>query len=320
MSRVLLILCVSLSLSSGCKEQEPLPEPAPTPKSVLMVADKSVETPVRLAIGTKGESSLRVVLSSAPLTCAKLRKSYPERPASGKAFVLDFWLVRPLEADGKLGDWTFRSAYLEDGEDGRGLAARAALLDGVREGNGKVSIQGLDMALGDGPREILWDGQLDAEDCGRVAREEADRPQPTLTWSIADQPIEVHGASLRPDGPRYLLRFSRAPHNCNTVFTEGYDVYLDLALDGDPPKVVLASLNGDQFPSTPSRSGGLDALRIELDPKSEGLDGSGHFKAKIDGDVDLRGYKMKLHGAFEALRCTLRGESAGPSPSSSAGR
>ena len=132
MSRALLIPCVALSLSSGCKEQEPLPEPAPTPKSVLMVADKSVETPVKLAIGTKGERSLRVVLSSAPLTCAKLRKSYPERPSSGKAFVLDFWLVRPLEQDGKLGDWSFRSAYLEDGEGGRGLAARAALLDGVR--------------------------------------------------------------------------------------------------------------------------------------------------------------------------------------------
>lgn len=320
MSRALLIPCVVLSLSSSCKEQEPIPEPTPTPKSVLLVADKSVDTPVKLAIGTKGESSLRVVLSSSPLTCAKLRKSYPERPSSGKAFALDFWLVRPVEPDGKLGDWTFRSAYLEDEQGGRGLAARAALLDGVREGNGKVRIEGLDLALGDGAREILWDGHLDAEDCGRVERSEPDRPQTALTWSIADQPIEVHGASLRPDGPRYLLRLSRAPHNCNTVFTEGYDLYLDLALDGDPPKVVLASLNGDQFPSTPSRSGGLDALRLERDPKSEGLDGSGHFKAKIDGAADLRGYKMKLQGTVEALRCTIRGESTAPAPSSSAGR
>jgi hypothetical protein len=228
--------------------------------------------------------------------------------------MLDFWLVRPIEQDGQLGDWTFRSAYLEDEDGGRGLAAHAALLEGVRESNGKVRIQGLDVALGDGTRDILWDGDLEAENCGRVDRSEPDRPQKELDWRIADVPVEVHGVSLRPDGGRYVLRFSRAPHNCNTVFTEGYDVYLDLALDGEPPKVVLASLNGDQFPSTPSRSSGLDALRLELDG---GLEGSGHLKGKIEGTVDLRGYKIKLGGAFEALRCTLR---ATPAPSSSTGR
>jgi hypothetical protein len=304
-----------LAMLAACKERKPpVPDAGPPAPSIgLTVAERHLETPTRLAIGTEGETSWRIVLATAPLSCAALRKRYPERPETRAGTLLDFWLARPIEPSGEPGAWAFRSGFITDDEGDRGLGARGAMLDSVTAKAGRLRVEDLELALTDFRSEILWTGDLDAELCGRVARRETDRHQDELELRIGDTPIEVRGMSLFASDKRLLLRLSHGPHDCNSVFTEGYDLYVDLTLDGDPPKVTLVSLNGDAFPETPSRSEGLESLNLEIDGE---LDDSGPLRGKFEGAADIRGYKMAVEGSFEALRC-VEGGSAPAAPSGS---
>ena len=64
-------LCVVLSALWGCDEPKAAPAPPPpTPRSTLIVADKPVETPTKLAIGTEGESAVRIVPPAMPNSSA----------------------------------------------------------------------------------------------------------------------------------------------------------------------------------------------------------------------------------------------------------
>jgi len=259
-----------------------------------------------MVLGTEGEGALRVIVSTAPLPCAYFTAAYPERPAYRAGSQLDFWLMQPVESDGKPGRWSFRSAYFVDVHGGRGLTTRAAMLDDVLVLGDTVTIKGLELALSDGRArsEMLWNGDLEAKDCGRVARKETSRPQQELTLTLAGAELAINGATVRPSGDQHFIRLTRAPHDCDSIFTEGYDMYIDLVVKGEPPKLQFASLNGDVFPESPSGSDGIEKLGFVIDGP---LGGDGAVKISADGTLGLRGYQLGMKGSFEATRCNLPG-------------
>jgi hypothetical protein len=317
------LACAALAACDGSKDPA-LDAAPPPPASGLRIADEARPLATALALGSDGETSLRVSLATDALECAALEKSYPERPNVKSGALVDFWLVRPLEADGSDGPWSFRSGYLSDARGGRGLSAHAAMLDDVSVAGDRITVRGLDLALGD-PRtghEVMWTGTVTARDCGRVPREAAahDRPQSELEVSVAGRTLAIHGATVHRLGQQVHLRLTRAPQRCESATTEGYDFFLDLVLRGDPPAFAFAALQGDLFPATPSGSPGREPFKLTVDGD---LDGAAPVKVEVEGKLDLRGYATSLRGRFEALPCNLASDappatSASGSPSGSA--
>jgi len=298
------VLVASLTGCDGKPQQTTLTtatvSAGPTPTTGLRIADKAVTIKSRLAIGTEGEDALRLTLSSSETSCEQLRATYPGPPAPETGTRFDFWLNRPLEKTGSFGPWTFRSAVLVDGKGDRGLHTQAAQLDAVTSTEGRVTVKGLDLASLDGQRQVMWTGDLTAEQCPRVARKEQDRKQDKLTLTIAGKPMAIHGAVVAPKGDQHFLRLTRAPSDCDSVFTAGYDFYLDVVVKGDPPKLQFAALQGDIFPDDPSGSGGREDFVFETDGL---LGGDETVAAKLAGKLDLRGYEVVFKGSVEAIRC-----------------
>jgi hypothetical protein len=176
------------------------------------------------------------------------------------------------------------------------------MLDDVLVSGDSVIVKGLEVSLQDRSDKglVQFQGDLRARHCGRVARKEQDRPQEKLKLSIGREPITVRGASLHPEGKSHYLRLTRAPHACDSAFTEGYDFYLDLALVGDPPKLKLGALLGDVFPDTASGSKGKEAFDVKTDSP---LSGTGELRVTLKGALELGGYRVVLDGEVNALRC-----------------
>jgi hypothetical protein len=184
------------------------------------------------------------------------------------------------------------------------LLARGAMLDDVAVSGDAVVIKGLELALqerGTEGRLLQYHGDLQANLCGRVARKEPDRPQPKLELTVAGVALAVHGASVRPEGKRHYLRLTRAPHRCDSAFTEGYDFYLDLAFAGDPPKLELAALQGDVYPESATGSKGRESFQFASDGP---LAGRGEVGITVNGTIDAGGYELHVAGELKALRCT----------------
>lgn len=288
----------------GCKrdaDENSLPSAAPEPKTGLSIGDVHIEAKQLFAIGTAGESAWRMVVATGGVDCDKLKNTYPDRPGPA-GVMLDFWLMQPLESDGSAGRWSFRSAYLTDDGGGRGLTTRGAQLDDLLEAPDQIIVKGLELACQDRDGKMVQlTGPVTAKSCGRVERDEESRPQEELSLRIAGQPYAINGASVRPHGDQFFLRLTRAPHRCESVFTEGYDFYLDIALKGEPPKVQFAALLGDIFPADPSGSKGKESLKLDIDGP---LTGDGDVTISIDGTLDVGGYPTVLAGKLAARRCT----------------
>ena len=266
-----------------------------------------------LAIGTQGERAWRISIATEALSCEDLVAAYPQRPTATNGEIFDFWLAQPLGNDGKPQHWSIRSAFVTDALGGRGLVTRGAMVDNVRDDGDGLALKGLELALQDrkkGKRLIGYTGNLKAKRCKRVSRKEATRPQTKLKLTIAQRPISVTGASIRPSGSNYILRLTREPHSCTSVFTQGYDWYLDITLSGTPPTMKFAALQGELFPETPTGSKGKDTF--ELKPAGA-IDGRGPWKLKLDGQLDLTGYQVRLAGDLSALRCIPSAASTSPS-------
>lgn len=287
---------------AGCDDEtkrDAMPTATP-PQKGLSIDDAAVATHPALAIGTEGETSLRIVVPLAPLSCEALRAAYPDRPVGE---YVDFWLRRPVEADGRPGLWAIRSAFLQDHRAGRGLTTRAALVDDVVAAADGKELRGLELALQDRARLLNWTGNMSVRDCGRAPRPETDRPQPDLDVTIAGETIAIHGATIRPEAGKLYLRFTRAPHACSTVFTEGYDFYLDVALEGDPPRVAFAALQGDVFPGDPAGSKGKESFVVKSE---DDLRGTGEIDVTLGGKLGLGDYTVSIEGTAKVLRCTPR--------------
>jgi hypothetical protein len=299
MARLLLLL-VPLLLA-GCDDEKKVGyAPTATPVRLGMLSDdEPVRTEPALAIGTEGERSLRVAIPLRPLSCEALAKAYPKRP---EGEFIDLWLRRPLEADGTEGPWSVRSLYLQDHREGRGLITRGAMIDDVLALPDGHKLVGLELAAQDQKRLWTWTGDLVVKDCGRVPRPEPDHPQPELSISLSGQRIPIHGATLRPEAGKLYVRLTRAPHGCNTVFTEGYDFYLDFAFEGEPPRLAFAALQGDAFPADPSGSLGRESFVVESDAP---LAGSGDLELTLRGKLELGSYPLVVAGKALVKRCTL---------------
>jgi len=319
-------LALSLPLLlAACDESST--ETAPTaaaPKTGLFEGDSVLPHQPALAVGTEGETSWRVTIPTGVggVDCAALLEAYPERPR-GAVYAIDFWLRQPLEPSGQAGPWGIRScfAYEKDGT-GRGMTMRGGLVDDAAKTGDTLQVKDLELAVQDQTRHFLFSGDLPVKICGRKKRPEKDRLQPDLKLTIADIPVEVHGASLRPEAGKIYLRLTRAPHECGSVFTEGYDFYLDLALDGakggdedEPPqpKVAFAALQGDLFPGDPSGSRGKDSFTVKPE---DAMTGTGEVAVALDGKLELSGYPVTMKGEVTAIRCTPA--HAKPAPSASA--
>jgi hypothetical protein len=267
-----------------------------------MVADQPVAHQAVLAMGTKGETAIRVTLSTAPLSCEGLASGFPGGTVLSGAMVLDVWLMQPLEADGTLGHWSFAGAQWADSRGRRGLTAQGAQVGELTVTGKEVQISRLELALQDGTtgKSVMWTGDMTASQCPSVARREPDRPQDKLILSVADQRLPVHGATLHPNEKQHFLRLTRAPHDCASDVAEGFDFYLDLTLEGQPPALKLGSLQGAIFPSFPSGSAGRESFKVAADGP---LDGPGEVTLELSGSLDLRGYQTKLAGQVTAIRC-----------------
>ncbi len=272
------------------------------PATGWSIDDQPVAHQAALAIGTKGETALRITLSTAPLSCDSLASGFPGGAMLTGATLLDVWLMQPLQADGSLGHWSIAGAQVADSKGRRGLTAQGAQVGELTVAGQDVHIKRLELALLDGTtgKTIMWTGDLTASHCPRVARDEADRPQAKLILSVAGRQLPVNGATLHPNGQQHFLRLTQAPHDCASDVAEGYDFYLDLTIEGEPPALKLASLQGAIFPSFPSGSTGRDGFKVEADGP---LDGPGEVTLKLAGSLDLRGYQTKLTGEVSALRC-----------------
>ncbi len=272
------------------------------PTTGWTVDDQPMEHKVALAIGAKGETALRITLSTAPLSCESLANSFPGATVMSGATLLDIWLMQPLETDGSQGRWSFAGAHLADARGRRGLTAQGAQVGALTVTGQDVHIRGLELALQDGTtgESVMWTGDLTSRHCPRVARNEPDRPQNKLTLSVADTKLPIHGATLHRNGKQHFLRLTRAPHDCASDVAEGYDFYLDLTIQGSPLALVLGSLQGTIFPSFPSGSTGREAFEVEADGP---LDGPGEVTLELAGSLDLRGYQTKLGGEVTAIRC-----------------
>lgn len=291
----------------GCDEPKKKPLPA-APKVIegLSIGDEPVKAESLLALGTEGESTWRITVASDKVTCAQLIEAYPGRPEGLKGTRVDFWLMQPMEPDGSRGPWSFRSAYISDEEGERGLAASGAGLEGLDAGLDTITVKGLELACQDRKAMVMWNGPLKAKNCGRVPREEEDRPQEDLKLTIAGETIPIHGATVRPQGDKFHLRLTRAPHRCSSVFTEGFDFYLDVAFSGgkekdSPLKLEFASLMGDIFPGDPAGSKGKESFELSAE---DVVTGTGEVELTLKGKLDVGGYPVSFDGKVSALRCT----------------
>ena len=297
-----------LAATGGC-EDKPDPFALPSsqpPKKGLVIADEEVATSAALAIGTEGETAWRVVVSTTPLSCQALRAAYPERPKAKGGKVLDFWLMQPLEADGKRGPWGFRSAFMTDTEGERGLTTRGAMLSDLSENGEHITIKGIDLACQDKQDMIMLSGDLAVESCGRVPRKEDAKEQPELKLEVAGQPLTIRGATVRPQGKDHILRLTRAPHRCSSVFTEGYDFYIDITFEGGtddtPTRLKFVSLLGDVFPGDPAGSKGKESFVLK--PEQSVVGTVGDVPIVLEGKLEVGDYPVTFAGKVKAGRCT----------------
>jgi hypothetical protein len=304
----LLVLLVSSAVLGGCQDpKKDAPPVAPTgPIEGLSIDDVAVETGAYLAIGTEGEQAWRVTLATADLSCEQLTKAYPERPEGLAGKRIDFWLMQPLLTDGQLGPWTFRSAYVMDPDGERGLTTRGAQLDDVVPTPDGITVKGLELACQDQRAMVMWHGDVQAKSCGRVARKEEGQAQEGLSLKIAGRSFAIRGATVRPQGKNFHLRLSRAPHSCNSIFTEGFDFYLDVVFsggdeEGEQPTLKFASLLGDIFPGDPAGSKGKEAFVLQT---AEPVVGEGDVEMTLKGTLDVGGYPTSFDGKVKARRCT----------------
>jgi len=275
---------------------------ASRPSSPWTVGDQPVKHVAALVTGTQGETALRLTLSTAPLSCDSLAASFPGGAVVTNATLLDIWLTQPLEKSGQPGPWSLAGALLTDGKGRRGLTTQGAQVAELSITGQDVHIRGLDLAALDGAtgRTVMWSGDLAASLCPKIARQEADRPQDKLELSVAGTKLPIHGATVHQNGKQHFLRLTRAPHDCATDVAEGFDFYLDLTMQGAPPALQVASLQGAIFPDSPSGSTGRDTFTIEADGP---LDGTGVVTLKLAGSLDLRGHATAVKGEVTALRC-----------------
>jgi len=316
-SSLLLVLLFPWLLA--CSRDTPNAQPTPTVTASASnaaafpwtIGGKGVEIGTALAIGTKEQRSWRVSVSTGGLSCEQLAASYPDTlPANKDHQRLDMWFVQSFAKDGRDGPWNFRSASFSDHKGERGLRAQGSLLNDVSRSGSRLRIDDLELALQDrrGSQLINYSGSLEAEACTRVARAEADRPQPQFSLRIAKKTFAVRGATLRPEGAARRLRLTGVAHNCRSALTQGYDWYLDILLAGKPPTAKLVSLQGDRFLDEPARSKGLDSLQLQLRETPH----AAHLK--LEGSIKLGDYQLQFKGPLRASRCKLAPDSKPHSP------
>lgn len=261
------------------------------------------EPTATFAIGTEGETSWRITLALGPTDCASLRARYPEHAASAGS--LDLWFVQPVGVHGERQAWSLRGGYANGLNAGRSLIARGAMVDSVTANETSVLAQKVEFALQEreeSGRLYRFDGSLAATNCGRVVRPEVDRPQAKFVLRIGSDAVPIHGASLRVEGTRHYLRLTRAPHRCDSAFTEGYDFYADLALEGAPPRALFVALLGDVFPESATGSKGKESFSVKAQNWNGG---TGNVVLDLAGTLDAGGFIVEFQGEVSALRCTV---------------
>lgn len=292
--------------SAGCDRTattEPPPHTTATARSPegWRIDGEGFQPATVLALGSEGESSWRLTVARTSLGCDDVRRRFPEHAPGPDA--IDLWVAHPLAPDGTREGWSYRSAVWTTAQGSRSLVARGAMLEELTEHDDAVIVRGLEIALeerGTNRRLVQFEGDLRATNCGRVRRPEAVRPQPKLVFSVSGQAIPVLGATVRIDAGRRILRLTRAPHRCDSVFTEGFDFYADLAFEGTPPRLVHVALLGDAFPETATGSKGRESFVL----RSSNLDApGGDARLDLHGTIDAGGYAVTVEGTVQAQRC-----------------
>ncbi len=314
-----LLLVAVWSAESGCRRAESKPVngrsgsttrstmPAaarakPAAKTGLEIHGKRIPVAAALAIGTQDQGAVRLTLATAAVDCQTLSSEYPGRSSNFGANRIDVWVARPQRSDGGLEPWTYRSGWLVDSRSARPLVARGAQVDDVRVEAASVRVQGLDLALQDGQREIYFTGDLIAKNCGRRPRPETKRPQKKIQLRIAGREQKVLGATIRTKGQLDILRLTAVAHDCASSFNEGFDWYIDLALEGVPPMLRFATLQGDQFPDSVAGSRGRESFAVKVEKPSAK---SQEVDISLSGKLDLSGFRTELNGRLTALRCPV---------------
>ncbi len=285
--------------SASSVASERLEEPA----SGLRIGGQAVPLAAALALGTAGQTAVRLSFATEALSCDALRAEYPGRPERWSAQRIDLWFSQPWQPDGSVGPWSYASGFFVDASRDRALVARGAYVSDFSVQGGSLLARGLDLAMQAGRQEIYLSGDVELGHCGRLQRPEPARPQTELELWIAEKRVSVSGASFRLEAGKRFLRLTEVPHDCASIVTEGYDVVVDLAIGGEPVALEFAALRGDLFPDTPAGSQGKESFELALDGP---LDGTGPLGATLRGQLDVAGYALRLDGKLEATRCLLK--------------
>lgn len=184
--------------------------------------------------------------------------------------------------------------------------AREVTLDPVGGSRGALSLSLKTPGAGGAgasARELEVEGPFEAVGCGehRSKRDEGlrVRPQASLSYSLSGQVFEVRGAVLRPgrDGGQELS-LSTAAMSCEERHSdEGLQTRLNFVEGG---AVSFVYLGGVRIPRQINVNAGL-SLRVETQGAGAG---GGLVKVKVTGPAqDIDGYRLKVVGEVEALRC-----------------
>lgn len=278
---------------------------APTPP--WSYDDRALEVKAAVVAGFEGDRSLRLTLAAEPLGCDEASRQLVALPPRTDAPRVDIWLAPTLAPDGSYGELELRGATFVDASGARGLTAHGAMVERATLDNTTLSIENLELALSDAHRvkdevapQMHHEGPVRAQRCKRVPRPEAARPQTSLTVSVASQPVDIQGASLRRRDEQLVLRLTPTPHDCDSRFGT-HDLYLDITFRQEPLRVELAALQGLLFPDSPATSAGTEGVKLTL---SGPLHGAQPVEVTVKGRLTLGRHLLVLDGSVAPLLCT----------------
>jgi hypothetical protein len=253
---------------------------------------------------SRGGQSLNFSLSTHPLSCDDL-KSGMRRLGSGEK-TLSFTVAPALQDDGT-SSWQMMTFYYDSMNKINLGPVKPLSVEAGKEVRVAVDVQIDEEAsefLQRGPLSLTLRGEVVAQHCGELQRNEgvAPRPQPRLKVTIGAEEIAIRGATISDEFSRPALRLSTSPHGCKTSMV-GSDFAFQLGMEGDPLNVTRLHVAGDRLASQMSMTIDPSDGYIRLSPDATGFFGTGDAHVDIDAQLKVFGLPVTMKGTVTAEKC-----------------
>lgn len=145
-------------------------------------------------------------------------------------------------------------------------------------------------------------GTFETTSCGVYSRNAnaVKRAQPDLKVSLGGESFAITGATIAKDWDTPVLRLSSQPHACDSSLL-GSDFWVELKLEGDPLTVTQVNYGGERVDNNVTFTPEGNPLTVKTDASP--LLGTGDKTLTVDGDVEIWGWPMSIHGKVVASRC-----------------